>query len=153
MIATHTQDLPWLTTEQMIEVDRAMIEAFGIDLTRMMENAGRALAIVASECFLDSNPDAAIYRDDEANSGARSGSRASAAKPRSWSVAYPSRDAPRHPPPPNDRERSRHLPSGGSPRCSHRNARDPKNQRRRKIGIKPVFDDVHGAVNRTVHDA
>lgn len=57
MIATYTQELPWLTTEQMIEVDRAMMEEFRIDLIQMMENAGRALAIVASECFLDSDPE------------------------------------------------------------------------------------------------
>ena len=44
---------PFLTTEQMVEVDRAMIEEFGIDLVRMMENAGRALAHLARERFLD----------------------------------------------------------------------------------------------------
>ena len=49
--------MPWLTTEQMIEVDRAMIEDFRIDLVQMMENAGRALAVVARECFLDSDPE------------------------------------------------------------------------------------------------
>ena len=31
--------MPYLTTDQMIEVDRAMIEDYGIDLVRMMENA------------------------------------------------------------------------------------------------------------------
>lgn len=36
--------LPALTTEQMIEVDRLMIEAYGIRLIQMMENAGRNLA-------------------------------------------------------------------------------------------------------------
>jgi len=41
----------------MIEVDRAMMEELGIDLLQMMENAGRALAIVARECFLDSDPE------------------------------------------------------------------------------------------------
>jgi NAD(P)H-hydrate epimerase len=45
--------VPWITTEQMIEVDRAMIEDFGIDLAKMMENAGRCLAIVAARRFLD----------------------------------------------------------------------------------------------------
>jgi NAD(P)H-hydrate epimerase len=39
--------IPNLTTEQMIEVDRLMIEEYGILLIQMMENAGRALAILA----------------------------------------------------------------------------------------------------------
>ena len=36
--------LPALTTEQMTEVDRLMIEEYGIRLIQMMENAGRNLA-------------------------------------------------------------------------------------------------------------
>lgn len=40
-------DLPALTTSQMIEVDRLMIEEWGIDLIQMMENAGRNLAELA----------------------------------------------------------------------------------------------------------
>lgn len=36
--------LPALTTEQMAEVDRLMIEEFGIRLIQMMENTGRNLA-------------------------------------------------------------------------------------------------------------
>ncbi len=46
-MTTHFQDLPVLTTEQMIEVDRLMIEEWGIDLLQMMENAGRNLAELA----------------------------------------------------------------------------------------------------------
>ncbi|MCP4305832.1 MAG: NAD(P)H-hydrate epimerase [bacterium] len=49
-------EVPYLTTDQMIEVDRAMIEDFGIDLTRMMENAGRNLAHLARTRFLDGDP-------------------------------------------------------------------------------------------------
>ena len=45
-----------LTTEQMVEVDRAMIEDFGIELIQMMENAGRNLAHLARERFLDGSP-------------------------------------------------------------------------------------------------
>jgi NAD(P)H-hydrate epimerase len=41
-------EVPVLTTDQMIEVDRFMIEEFGIELTQMMENAGRNLAEIAS---------------------------------------------------------------------------------------------------------
>ncbi len=38
-----------ITTDQMREVDRAMIEDFGIELIQMMENAGRALALLARD--------------------------------------------------------------------------------------------------------
>lgn len=51
-----TEDIPWLTTAQMIEVDRAMMEDYGIDLVRMMENAGRALAHLARARFLAGDP-------------------------------------------------------------------------------------------------
>ncbi len=47
---------PYVTTDQMIEVDRAMIEDYGIDLVRMMENAGRALAHLARARFLAGDP-------------------------------------------------------------------------------------------------
>ena len=50
------REIPWLDTEQMIEVDRAMMEDYRIDLVRMMENAGRCLAIVARDRFLDGSP-------------------------------------------------------------------------------------------------
>lgn len=40
-------DLPLLTTDQMREVDRLMIEVYGIQLIQMMENAGRDLALLA----------------------------------------------------------------------------------------------------------
>ncbi len=41
-------NLPALTAAQMMEVDRLAIEAYGIQLIQMMENAGRALAEQAS---------------------------------------------------------------------------------------------------------
>ena len=44
--------LPALTTAQMVEVDRLMIEAYGIQLIQMMENAGRNLADLA-QAMLD----------------------------------------------------------------------------------------------------
>ena len=44
--------LPYLTTEQMREVDRLMIEEYGILLIQMMENAGRNLAHLARRRFL-----------------------------------------------------------------------------------------------------
>jgi NAD(P)H-hydrate epimerase len=49
-------EVPYLTTAQMVEVDRAMIEDFNIDLVRMMENAGRNLAHLARSRFLDCDP-------------------------------------------------------------------------------------------------
>lgn len=45
--------VPWLTVGQMIEVDRAMVEDYGIVLLQMMEHAGRHLAHVARERFLE----------------------------------------------------------------------------------------------------
>jgi NAD(P)H-hydrate epimerase len=49
-------EVPYLTTDQMIEVDRAMMEDYGIDLVRMMENAGRDLAHLARDRFFDGDP-------------------------------------------------------------------------------------------------
>jgi NAD(P)H-hydrate repair Nnr-like enzyme with NAD(P)H-hydrate epimerase domain len=39
-----TMRIPFITTQQMVEVDRLMIEAYDIQLIQMMENAGRNLA-------------------------------------------------------------------------------------------------------------
>lgn len=39
-----TEKIPSVSTEQMREVDRLMIEEYGIELLQMMENAGRGLA-------------------------------------------------------------------------------------------------------------
>jgi NAD(P)H-hydrate epimerase len=44
-------DVPALTTDQMREVDRAMIEDLHIELIQMMENAGRSLAELALARF------------------------------------------------------------------------------------------------------
>jgi NAD(P)H-hydrate epimerase len=49
-------DIPYLTTDQMREVDRAMIEDYHIELIQMMENAGRNLAHLARVRFLDGDP-------------------------------------------------------------------------------------------------
>lgn len=43
--------LPWLTREDMVEIDRVMMHDLGIDLVRMMENAGRNLAQLAIDRF------------------------------------------------------------------------------------------------------
>ena len=50
------ESVPTLTTPQMIEVDRAMIEEYHIELIQMMENAGRNLAGLARERFLAGDP-------------------------------------------------------------------------------------------------
>lgn len=42
-----TSDIPYLTVDQMIEVDRSMLEDYKIELLQMMENAGRSLAHLA----------------------------------------------------------------------------------------------------------
>lgn len=48
--------IPFLTTAQMREVDRAMIEVYGIALIQMMENAGRNLAHLARNRFFNGDP-------------------------------------------------------------------------------------------------
>ena len=49
--------IPFLSAAQMREVDRAMIEDYGIELLQMMENAGRALARLSVERFLVQDDD------------------------------------------------------------------------------------------------
>lgn len=44
--------IPWITSSEMREVDRVAVEEYGIDLTRMMENAGAALARTARRLHL-----------------------------------------------------------------------------------------------------
>lgn len=48
--------IPAITTDQMREVDRLMVDVFQIELIQMMENAGRNLARVALELFLEGEP-------------------------------------------------------------------------------------------------
>ena len=48
--------IPYLTTDQMREADRAMIEDYHIELIQMMENAGRSLAHLARTRFLNGDP-------------------------------------------------------------------------------------------------
>jgi len=51
-IAISEAIIPSITTAQMIEVDRLMMEEYQISLLQMMENAGRCLAILAIDKFL-----------------------------------------------------------------------------------------------------
>jgi NAD(P)H-hydrate epimerase len=55
-VSSNPPRVPSLTTAQMVEVDRAMIEDFHIELIQMMENAGRNLAHLARIRFLDGDP-------------------------------------------------------------------------------------------------
>jgi NAD(P)H-hydrate epimerase len=48
-------DIPFLTANEMREVDRAMIEDYRIELIQMMESAGRVLATLARSRFLGRN--------------------------------------------------------------------------------------------------
>ena len=48
--------LPSITSDQMREVDRLMVEKYGILLIQMMENAGRGLAHLARFRFLAGDP-------------------------------------------------------------------------------------------------
>ena len=52
----HEASVTFVTTAQMIEVDRAMIDDYGILLIQMMENAGRNLAHLARVRFLRGEP-------------------------------------------------------------------------------------------------
>src|SRR6266516_4831106 len=55
-IPNYLGELPYVTTEQMIEVDRAMMEDMRIELMQMMENAGRNLAHLARVRFIAGDP-------------------------------------------------------------------------------------------------
>ena len=49
-------EIPFISTEQMIDVDRLMVEEYHIELIQMMENAGRNLAALARDRFLNGDP-------------------------------------------------------------------------------------------------
>src|SRR6266853_4286835 len=55
-IPNYSGELPYVTTEQMIEVDRAMMEDVRIELMQMLENAGRNLAHLARVRFFAGDP-------------------------------------------------------------------------------------------------
>ena len=55
--------LPALSTDQMREVDRLMVEQFGIQLLLMMENAGRSLALLAKQLLSDEDDDEDALQD------------------------------------------------------------------------------------------
>ena len=49
-------NIPAITTNQMRVVDQMMIEDYKIELIQMMENAGRNLAALSQDVFLENNP-------------------------------------------------------------------------------------------------
>jgi len=49
------KEIPYLTADQMVDVDRLMVEEYGTHLIQMMEIAGRNLAQLARNRFLDGN--------------------------------------------------------------------------------------------------
>lgn len=53
---SFSRSMPHLTTQQMVEVDRVMVEDYQIELAQMMENAGRNLAHLARVRFLGGDP-------------------------------------------------------------------------------------------------
>jgi NAD(P)H-hydrate epimerase len=55
-LAKTDDAIPFVDTAEMVEVDRAMIEDYHIELIQMMENAGRNLAHLARMRFLDGDP-------------------------------------------------------------------------------------------------
>ncbi len=55
-IPIFSGNVPSVTAEQMIEVDRAMMQDLHIELIQMMENAGLALARLARERFFAGDP-------------------------------------------------------------------------------------------------
>lgn len=50
------QNIPFITTEEMRRVDDLMVDVYSIALIQMMENAGRCLADLARDRFLDGDP-------------------------------------------------------------------------------------------------
>lgn len=69
IIEKYHGQLPLLSTEQMIEVDRLMIEQYGINLLQMMENAGRVLAQLARERFLGNADRVIVFAGTGGNGG------------------------------------------------------------------------------------
>lgn len=51
----RSDEVCWITADEMRAVDRLTIEEFGVDLVRMMENAGRSLAELAISRFAPSS--------------------------------------------------------------------------------------------------
>lgn len=55
-IYPQAAEIPWINKEQMLEIERALWQDFGVTLSQMMENAGRNLAQLARVRFLEGEP-------------------------------------------------------------------------------------------------
>lgn len=84
---TRMIDVPYLTTTQMVEVDRAMMEDFRIDLIQMMENAGRNLAHLARVRFFEGDPRSRRVVTLAGSGGNGGGALVSARRLHNWGAA------------------------------------------------------------------
>jgi hypothetical protein len=91
MIPTSDRrEVPALITDQVREVDRAMIEDLHIELIQMMENAGRSLAELAHARFAPVTVTVLAAPAVTAAEGwSRPGTWSTAAAPSQWSYPNP----------------------------------------------------------------
>ncbi len=81
---TYRGEVPYLTTEQMVEVDRVMIEDFGVELIQMMENAGHGLAHLGRVRFFGGDPRGKQVTVLAGNGGNGGGAMACARRLQNW---------------------------------------------------------------------
>lgn len=68
-ITVEGVNVPSVTENQMREVDRIVVEDFGLSILQMMENAGRSLAIAAMEMLPGNSSHIAILAGSGGNGG------------------------------------------------------------------------------------
>jgi NAD(P)H-hydrate epimerase len=68
-MSRYKGNIPQISTEEMIEVDRLMIEEFEIELIQMMENAGRNLALLARTRYLKNSDKVIVLAGTGGNGG------------------------------------------------------------------------------------
>ncbi len=61
------EQVAWVDADQMIEIDRVMIDDLGVALIQMMENAGRNLARLAIDLFAPTS--VSVYVGTGSNGG------------------------------------------------------------------------------------
>ncbi|HKK08688.1 MAG TPA: NAD(P)H-hydrate epimerase [Gemmatimonadota bacterium] len=76
--------LPYFTARKMAEVDRLVVEEYGIGLLQMMENAGRCLAHLARDRFLGGDVRAARVTVLAGSGGNGGGALAAARRLQAW---------------------------------------------------------------------
>ncbi|MEK6222289.1 MAG: NAD(P)H-hydrate epimerase, partial [Chloroflexota bacterium] len=68
----HTEEgnhVPFVTEDQMRDVDRIAVEVFGLGILQMMENAGRNLALAAMDMLPDTDENVTILAGTGGNGG------------------------------------------------------------------------------------